>query len=771
MKKLLSDIYIDNEGSSLRFGNSVIELCFSKTDGSFTEISDNKGKRSITPVTTGVPLAALRIGGRPVSDGLIRNDRRPNLTGTEEVGRNGILKGYTTVVRRNQVSIELTVNEADWKIISVFTLKPWDSIVRRDIRIGYNGGSNVILRDVRFYLPELLIGEFDGNLVHAPDYPVVTDTYIDEMQPGLWTGLDSIMITESGKIQHSVDSPGCVVGLMGISNPDEALCLPVWSYTEAEPTISEAYRTKNGIIFSQIHLLCDRLFSDKEIEAGSMYFRLYEGTWDKAVEAYQEWYDDIGLVTPEDRPVWAKNISIYEVHIGNAPFPGGKSYEPYPQAADLISDLPRIKSLGFDVIQLMPHWPFCGYTVHRYEDVEKQYCPADKLIEIIERAHELSMHVIIDIVMHGAVDKEIIRLNRKLYGTGYDYIFDFWYDEADEISWYRREHPEWFMQDEDGNMAHLYTWAFDHANPGFQKYFIDILKWYLKEFKVDGFRFDAPNWNTISNWQPDLPDRPGSSYYASYPLLYRTRREIKEEFPQALFFTEPSGPIFRHCMDYNYNYDEEWLCGALFSVAAKKKFAGSLAYTGRRLTAYEVARWLHLKELSLPKGSMTVHHLDSHDTFWWGGMAQFRREAIGNQAACAMFSIFALIGGGILNYAGAEKGSEEFYSKLLFLRKNILELKYGECDYLSARSDDENIFTVLRILNEGVVLVAINTFSLESVSTITINKGSYPSRYNSVCANGLFGIEGEPECECTEDGKINISVKLPAYGVAIIRID
>jgi hypothetical protein len=774
MGKLLGDIYLEESGGTFRFGNGMIELRFDASNGGMSGISCNKRNISLTPPQPGAPLAELRVGGRIAEDGRIRNGRRLPYEGTAILGSHAAMLGYRTIYRRNCIALEIVTSEDDWEIASIFTMEHGGDTVRRDLRLMYCGEGEMLLRDVRLNLPVICIGNLNENNIQAPNYPVVPDFPVHRMPPGLWPALDSENSTVAGRVQHNADAPGCIAGLVGISNAREPACLQVWAHTEAEMSLMEAYKTEEGVRLSQLHLLADRFAKGEILEAGSQYIRVYGGGWRQAMESFREWYEKAGLSVPQDSPRWADGIAIYEAHIGKAYFADGKSYGPYPDMRDLIVDLPRIRAMGFEAVQLMPRMPFCGYTVHRYEDIDRQYGDAEGFREMIAAAHTLGMRVILDIVMHGPVDKEIVRRDIRKFGYQKDSVFNIWLEQSDDVSVYRSRHPEWFMQNEDGEASSLYTWAFDHANPGFQNYFISTLKWYLREFQVDGFRFDAPQWNSIPNWRRDLPDRASSSYYASYPLLARARKEIKAEFPDALLYTEPSGPLYRHCMDCCYNYDEEWLTGSLFPPKAIGKYAGSSTYTGRRPTGREVAEWFHYKRLALPDGSMTVHHLDSHDTFWWGDLAQFRHEAIGDREAHAMFSVFALIGGGIMNYAGAEKGSEEFYSGLLKQRQNVPELRFGQCDFLSARSGDENVFLVIRALDGRHTLAAVNIGREASNALVSVPlEAVIANPAGKVCARRLFGSDGADwigEPAQSED-RLVLRLTLPPYGTILISMD
>ena len=193
-----------------------------------------------------------------------------------------------------------------------------------------------------------------------------------------------------------------------------------------------------------------------------------------------------------------------------------------------------------------------------------------------------------------------------------------------------------------------------------------------------------------------LPYPASASFYGVYELLHRARRVLKSLKPDILFYTEPSGPLARQVVDLTYNYDEECLSGSLMTVISEKGYAGSRAAVDRRVTARDVALWLHHRRLALPPGAETVHHLDSHDTYWWGEKAQFRREAFGDAAARAMFAFFALLDGGIMVYTGAERGAEAFYQRLLRLRRGIPALRYGGCETMAVACADEAVLALLR---------------------------------------------------------------------------
>jgi hypothetical protein len=231
-------------------------------------------------------------------------------------------------------------------------------------------------------------------------------------------------------------------------------------------------------------------------------------------------------------------------------------------------------------------------------------------------------------------------------------------------------------------------------------------------------------------------------------------------------------------MDLTYNYDEEWLSGSLLEVVSSRGFAGARYYTGQRITARQIAEWLQDRRLSLPAGSRTVHHLDSHDTFWWGEKAQFRHEAFGLEASRALFAMFALLDGGIMNYVGAERGSEDFYRNILRLRQNTPALRVGTCDYLAIQAVPEMVLPLLRS-HAGEHFIPVINLSPAPVNAhlkLPVGKLGFKDGQDWTVFDVL---NHEPIVTKRESGDltrltteqvIDLAVGLPAYGVRVLQI-
>jgi glycosidase len=404
---------------------------------------------------------------------------------------------------------------------------------------------------------------------------------------------------------------------------------------------------------------------------------------------WPDWTGRAGLTTPPEKPSWIRRASIYEVQIGTSHFWGGHEYCRYPSIADFTADLDRVQSLGFDVVQLMPLQPYPSYNVHDYFDIGASYGDAAELAALVAECHRRGMRIILDVLLHGVIDRESIdraergvregplfaNLNRELgdsfsedVGDQQSYliawsrhILDFaphWRAGSPERTPLQDEHPEWFYRSSDGEVTGIYTKAFDARMPGWQDYFRSAVRHLMTELDVDGFRFDAPTYNDFPNWSPATAARASASPLGAVSLFVDVRRDIKALKPDALLYTEPSGPLLRRSMDVNYNYDEQWLVTALGEPRAD-----AAARSVR--TAREFAEWMEDRDAFLPTGSLTAHHIDSHDTFWWPEWGKkWRREQFPLPVVRALAATFMALEGPFMMFAGGEEGLEDLLAAI-----------------------------------------------------------------------------------------------------------
>ncbi len=170
-----------------------------------------------------------------------------------------------------------------------------------------------------------------------------------------------------------------------------------------------------------------------------------------------------------DTPSSYNNLVIYEIYVRNHGVNG--------TFRDVEKDLPRLHTLGVDVIWFMPIHPIgvinrkgslgSPYSVRDYTKINPDYGTKQEFSRLLRQAHELGMKVIIDVVYNH---------------TAFDSVL-------------ARKHPEYLYKDVNGNPVSTEAgWSdvvdLDFSQPGLEGYLIETLKSWVG-LGVDGFRCDV----------------------------------------------------------------------------------------------------------------------------------------------------------------------------------------------------------------------------------------------------------------------------------------
>ncbi|MFT4061446.1 MAG: alpha-amylase family glycosyl hydrolase [Edaphocola sp.] len=176
------------------------------------------------------------------------------------------------------------------------------------------------------------------------------------------------------------------------------------------------------------------------------------------------------------KPESAK-LMIYELLVRD--FVSGHNYQ------QLIDTLTYLKNLGINAIELMPFNEFegndsWGYNVSFYFAPDKYYGTADKLKGFIDACHANGIAVIMDMVLN--------------HSYGQSPLCQLYWDSTN--GWPSADNP-WYNTDCDSSTAgyqgkHPYGVGFDfnHESLYTKKLVADVVHYWVKEFKVDGYRFD-----------------------------------------------------------------------------------------------------------------------------------------------------------------------------------------------------------------------------------------------------------------------------------------
>ena len=184
----------------------------------------------------------------------------------------------------------------------------------------------------------------------------------------------------------------------------------------------------------------------------------------------QVWYPPLAYRWHWERPEPSGRIPlIYECHVGMAQEDG--KVGTYNEFRENI--LPRIMDAGYNTIQLMaiqehPYYGSFGYHVSNFFAASSRFGTPEELKKLIDAAHQLGIAVILDLVHSHAVSNEIEGLSR-FDGTLYQYFHD----------------------GERGNHSAWGSRCFDYGKPQVLHFLLSNCKYWLEEYKVDGFRFDG----------------------------------------------------------------------------------------------------------------------------------------------------------------------------------------------------------------------------------------------------------------------------------------
>ncbi len=545
-------------------------------------------------------------------------------------------------------------------------------------------------------------------------------------------------------------------GMVVVDAPDSQTAVLLWPLCRTEQSVNTIQLEGGHASLRTETKLAGRLREGQRLRWTGYNLDVFDRTWEALRPEIQSWYQPLGIAAPNDMAGWIPGVSLFEVQIGTSVFYGGWEYSPYPTARDLHEDVGRIAGLGFDCIQIMPRQPFPSYNVYDYDDITLSYGDEDDIRRVVEAAHAHGMHVILDILMHGVIDETMIkrtadRVRNGPYfprfdeGTeiepnedstayeGFDYllgwarhIIDFepyWAQGSPGDHPMAADHPDWFVRDSTGEIIGVYTKAFDNNNVAWQEYFTGVCLMLIERLGVDGFRFDAPTYNEVPNWSAATERRASASQLGSVEHFARLRGALKSRYPEVMLYTEPAGVLFRQTMDIVYNYDEQSLIPSVIRpdsesspISQNPESADDLPEVGVR-TGRDLAAWFQNKAATLPKGSMTARHIDSHDSFWWPLPGfKWRREQYGIPATRALVATWSLSGGAYMMFVGGEMGIEEDTRRINRLRHTIPEIRTGAADYDGVIVEDEHIYAVARILDGQRTLVLVN-LSGEPIST------------------------------------------------------
>ncbi len=358
-----------------------------------------------------------------------------------------------------------------------------------------------------------------------------------------------------------------------------------------------------------------------------------------------------------DSPGKVKNPLIYECHIGMSS--EKEEVASFVEFKDEV--LPRVHRLGYNVLQIMalqehPYYGSFGYQVSNFFALSSRFGTPEEFKALVDAAHALGIAVIMDIVHSHAVENEAEGLSRL--------------DGHDDLYFYKGaqgHHPAWGSR------------CFDYGKDEVKYFLLSNCKYWMEEYRLDGFRFDGVTsmiyWNhglgvdfgSYDLYFNDGVDESAVSYLALANML------IHEINPDAITIAEDvsgmaglAAPFEAGGIGFDYRMamgiadhwikwikelsDDEWSMGGIWwELTNKRTDERTISYAECHDQALVGDKTLIFRLID--KEMYWGMNLDSQNLLVERGVALHKMIRLVTLATC---------GGGYLNFMGNEFGHPEW---------------------------------------------------------------------------------------------------------------
>ncbi|MCB0494512.1 MAG: alpha-glucosidase C-terminal domain-containing protein [Cyclobacteriaceae bacterium] len=385
----------------------------------------------------------------------------------------------------------------------------------------------------------------------------------------------------------------------------------------------------------------------------------------------------------QTKPVeWSKNATIYEVNI--------RQYTPEGTINAFAEHLPELKKLGVEILWLMPIYPIgeenrkggmgSAYSVKDYRAVNPDYGTMDDLKNLVKKAHESGMYVILDwVANHTAWDNDLVK-----------------------------EHTDWYLKDSLGNFVPpVPDWAdvidLNYDNPEVRNYMTNSMKFWIENADVDGFRCDVAGMVPTDFWDT-------------------TRAELDSLKPVFMLAEAEQPDLTVKAFDMYYGWE---LYHLMNEIAQGKK------------SVIDLDKYFQKQDTVYSSDDYRMNFTTNHDENSWNGTV---KERLGDAAQTMAVLTYAVPGMPLI-YSGQEAGLDkrlsffdkdtiqwkdspyrELYTKLDQLKKDNAALWNGDFGGKMTRiqtNSDDNVFAIEREKDSNTVVAIFNMSNKEQVVSIT----------------------------------------------------
>jgi len=370
-------------------------------------------------------------------------------------------------------------------------------------------------------------------------------------------------------------------------------------------------------------------------------------------------------------PAWSYSANIYEVNV--------RQYTMEGTFNAFSKHLPRLKDMGVQVLWFMPVLPISEkgrlgtlgsyYAAKNYEEINTEFGTADDFKSLIKEAHDMGFKVLMDFVANHA-------------GNDHAWI---------------QEHPDFFVKEENGDFFHPHGWSdvsqINYEVPEVWKDMTKVLKFWIKEYDVDGFRCDMAHLVPLEFWK-----------YAK-----KKTSKLKDDL---FWLGECQVPEYHEVFDATYTW--KWM-------------HASEQFCHHQMNLHSLLTVLYKSMTEFPCTAMRVYFTSNHDENSWNGTEY---EKYGD--AAKLMAVFSCTWDGIpLIYSGQELPNKkrlkffekdqidwtgkfqlhDFYKTLLTLKATNKALRAGDPEVLTqiiSHPEDERVFAYLRKYKSSQVFVILN---------------------------------------------------------------
>ena len=404
-------------------------------------------------------------------------------------------------------------------------------------------------------------------------------------------------------------------------------------------------------------------------------------------------------------PEWSKNATIYEVNV--------RQFTPEGTFKAFETHLPRLKAMGIDIIWMMPINPIgvekrkgtlgSYYSVKDYYGLNPEFGTKEDLKHLVSKIHSMGMHVIVDwVANHSSWDNALAK-----------------------------DHPDWYTKTPEGNFQPTpwYDWDdvidFDYDQPGLREYMTGALKYWVKDFDIDGYRCDVAGFIPIDFWD-------------------NARAELDEIKPVFMLAEWESRDLYKHAFDMTYSWS---LWVEMTAVTKDHKSLGGLI----EYMAHDVS--------TVPRDAYRMTFTENHDKNSWEGN-QYSNFGDGLEASMVLTCV---VNGMPLVYSGQEAGlsrSLKFFDKDLInwskmpyegLFKKLFELKHknhalwngnqGGVMIRIFNDKPEQVISFSRSMGKDQVIPIINYSALPV--TVKLSSKYQKGTYKELFSDATYELKGD----------------------------